>query len=271
VLRSVELTGQLDLVLDQLSQYLERDLEARRKIKAALAYPAMVMLMSLMTVGIMAGFVLPKFKVFFDSLDAKLPLPTRILLGGTGILTTWWWALLMAVVLGIAGLLTLARTPFGRRMKDGTMLKLPAVGVVVRFAVVERFCRILSSMVQAGVPLPDALRLAADGTNNVYYEDALMTARESMIEGQGLADPIAHTGLFPGAVTQMLKVGENTGTLDEQLESMAAYYEKELEYKLKNLTTLFEPIAILAMGLLVGFVAVALVSAMYGIYQQVNV
>jgi type IV pilus assembly protein PilC len=270
VLRSVELTGQLDLVLDQLSQYLERDLEARRKIKAAMAYPVVVMAMSFMTIAIMAGFVLPKFKVFFDSLNAKLPLPTRMLLTTTGFLTSWWWALLLGVVAAAVAFVFAGRTAIGRLVKHTVMLKIPAVGVVARYAVVERFCRILCSMVQAGVPLPDALHLASEGTNNVVYQSALATARESMLEGLGLARPIAETGMFPGAVTQMLRVGEDTGTLDKQLESMAAYYEKELEYKLKNLTTLFEPIAILLMGLIVGFVAVALVSAMYGIYKQVK-
>jgi type IV pilus assembly protein PilC len=271
VLKSVELTGKLDTVLDQLSQYLERDLEARRKIKAALAYPVMVMGMSFMTVGIMAGFVLPRFKSFFEEFDAKLPLPTRMLLGFTDFTTTYWWAILAAMVGIIALFMTVGRTPAGRTLKSTVMLKLPFVGPVVQYAVVERFCRILSSMVSAGVPLPESLRLAADGSNNIIYERAIMVARDAMIEGQGLAGPIADTKLFPAAVTQMLAVGENTGTLDGQLESMAAFYEQELEYKLKNLTTMFEPAAILLMAGIVGFVAVALVSAMYGIFNQVDV
>lgn len=271
VLRSVELTGQLDVVLDQLSQYIERDLEARRKIKSALAYPVMVMALSVATVGIMAGFVLPRFKTFFSEFDAELPLPTRMLLGFTDIFTTWWWAMGLFILSFVTLMVTFGRTPRGRRIRHGVVLKIPLVGVVVRYAVVERFCRILCSMVKAGVPLPDALRLAADGCNNAIFELGLTRAREQMMEGQGLADPIAQTGLFPGAVTQMLAVGENTGTLDEQLESMAAYYDKELEYKLKQLTTMFEPLTILFMAGVVGFVAVALVSAMYGIFNQVEV
>jgi len=271
VLKSVEMTGKLDTVLDQLSQYLERDLEARRKIKAALAYPVMVMGMSLMTVGVMAGFVLPRFKTFFEGFGAKLPLPTRMLLGFTDITTTYWWAFLLGAIAIVVVFLTVGRTPAGKKLKHSTMLKVPFVGPVVQYAVVERFCRILSSMVSAGVPLPESLRLAADGSNNVIYEKAIMDARDAMMEGQGLAGPIADTKLFPAAVTQMLAVGENTGTLDDQLESMAAFYEQELEYKLKNLTTMFEPAAILFMAGIVGFVAVALVSAMYGIFNQVDV
>jgi type IV pilus assembly protein PilC len=270
VLKSVEMTGQLDVVLDQLSSYLERDLEARRKIKAALAYPIMVLCLSVVTIGILAGFVLPRFKTFFKEFDAKLPLATRMLLAFTGFTTNYWWAFLAAIVIFAVLYLTVGRTPPGKKFKHATLLRIPLIGVVVQYAVVERFCRVLCSMVNAGVPLPESLRLASEGANNVIYQEAILTARGQMMEGQGLAAPIAATKLFPAAVTQMLAVGENTGTLDSQLESMAAYYEQELEYKLKNLTTMFEPITIAFVAGIVGFVAVALVSAMYGIFNQVK-
>ncbi|HVT76317.1 MAG TPA: type II secretion system F family protein [Acidimicrobiales bacterium] len=270
VLKSVEVTGQLDVVLDQLSQYLERDLEARRKIKAALAYPVMVLCMSVGVVGILAGFVLPRFKGFFKEFDAKLPLPTRLLLGFTDITTNYWWVFAAFAVIVTALFLTVGRTYRGKRAKHKAMLRMPLVGPVVQYAVVERFCRVLSSMVNAGVPLPESLRLAAEGANNVPFTEAIMRARHEMLEGRGLAEPIGETKMFPAAVTQMLAVGENTGTLDSQLESMAVYYERELEYKLKNLTTMFEPMAILFVAGIVGFVAVALVSAMYGIFNQVK-
>ncbi|MFN2606536.1 MAG: type II secretion system F family protein [Acidimicrobiales bacterium] len=271
VLRSVELTGLLDNVLDQLSKYIERDLEARRKIKAALTYPAMIMSLSLVVVVILAGFVLPRFKGFFLSFHAKLPLPTRMLLGFTDFVTAFWWALAIGLVVGVTGVLVLFRSDFGKRLGDRIMLKAPAVGTVVKYAVIERFCRILSSMVTAGVSLPDALQLASDGTNNSVYQRGLATVREAVLQGEGISQPIARTKLFPSAITQMVRVGEATGTLDDQLESSARFYEQELEYKLKNLTGLFEPVAIVMVGLIVGFVAIALVSAMYGIFRQVKV
>jgi type IV pilus assembly protein PilC len=271
VLRSVEVTGDLDQVLDQLADYVERDLEARRKLKSALAYPSIVMAMSVVTVGILAGFVLPRFKTFFDGLNAELPLPTRILLGMTNFLTDWWLVMFGVLVACVAFLIAALRTDRGRHARDRFLLRVPVLGGVVRYAVVERFCRILSSVVEAGVPLPVALQLASEGSQNVVFQKALTEAREAMLEGEGLAGPIAATGLFPGSVTRMLRVGENTGSLDAQLASMASYFEKELEHKLKNLTTLFEPIAIVTMGLIVGFVAIALVSAMYGIFNQVKV
>lgn len=271
ILRAAELSGQLDSIMEQLARYLERDLEARRKIKAALIYPSMIAGMSLMTVVVLASFVLPRFRTFFDSLHAQLPLPTRMLLAVTEFLTTWWWAL--AAGLLTAGLLLAAalRTTRGRYAKDSLILKVPALGSTVRFALVERFCRILSSMVGAGVSLPEALRVATGSLHNVVFVNSLARVGDALMEGEGLAQPLAATGLFPPTAAQMMLVGEETGTLDEQLEVTAHYYEGELDYKLKKLIGLFEPAVIIFMGAIVGFVAIALVSAMYGIFHQVKV
>lgn len=271
VLQSVELTGLLDNTLDQLSRYIERDLDARRKIRSALTYPIVILVLAVVVVVILAGFVLPRFKTFFLSFNAKLPLATRVLLSATGFLTHWWWALALGAASLFALVLLGLASPGGRAVRDRLILKVPAAGTIVRYAVIERFCRILSSMVQAGVPLPDALELASVGTHNITYQRSLTVARERLLEGDGLAEPITATRLFPGAVTQMIRVGEATGSLDDQLESTATYYERELEYKLKNLTGLFEPIAIVIVGVIVGFVALALVSAMYGIFRQVKI
>ncbi|OXM69164.1 type II secretion system F family protein [Amycolatopsis vastitatis] len=271
ILRSAELTGQLDVVLDRLAGYLERDLEARRRVKAALIYPAMIALMSVVTVVVLATFVLPRFRTFFASLDAKLPLPTRMLLGFTDFLGQWWWALLAGLAAGIALYAVAVRTPGGRYARDSVLLTIPAVGPAVRHALVERFCRILASMVGAGVPLPEALRVATDSLRNRVFMRALARVAHAVLEGEGLARPLTGSGLFPVTAAQMIRVGEDTGTLDTQLEVTAQYYEGELDYRLKKLTALFEPVVIVVMGLVVGFVAVALVSAMYGIFDQVHV
>ena len=271
ILRSAELTGQLDVVLDRLAGYLERDLEARRRIKAALIYPAMIALMSVVTVVVLATFVLPRFRAFFASLDAKLPLPTRMLLGITDFLGAWWWALLAGLLAGIVLYALAVRTPGGRYARDSVLLAVPAIGPAVRHALVERFCRILSSMVGAGVPLPEALRVATDSLRNRVFMHALARVGHAVLEGEGLARPLTGSGLFPVTAAQMIRVGEDTGTLDTQLEVTAQYYEGELDYRLKRLTALFEPVVIVVMGLVVGFVAVALVSAMYGIFDQVHV
>jgi type IV pilus assembly protein PilC len=270
ILRSAELTGQLDEVLGQLGRYLERDMEARRKIKAALVYPAAIAAMSAFTVVVLAVFVLPRFKVFFATLHAKLPLPTRILLAITDFFAQWWWAvglgLLAAILVGALA----PRTAGGRYARDRLILSLPLVGEAVRFALVERFCRVLSSMASAGVSLPESLRVATASLRNVVFMKSLSRVGEAMLRGEGLAQPLSASGLFPGTAARMIRVGEETGTLDRQLGVIAGFYESELDYKLKKLTSLFEPAVIIVMGLVVGFVAVALISAMYGVFSGMD-
>ncbi|TNC29577.1 type II secretion system F family protein [Amycolatopsis alkalitolerans] len=270
IIRSAELSGELDIVLERLAAYLERDLTARRRIRSAAIYPAVVAVMAVGTVVILAGFVMPRFRVFFDSLHAKLPLATRVLLAVTGFVGHWWWALLggLGVLLLLGFLVT--RTRAGRYGRDRLLLAIPAVGSTIRYALVERFCRLLSSMVNAGVVLPEALRVATDSLPNRVFQRSLDRARESVLEGEGLARPLAGTALFPSTAIQMIRVGEDTGTLDAQLVVTARYYEGELDHKLKKLIALFEPVVIIVMGAIVGFVAVALVSAMYGVFNQVK-
>lgn len=271
ILRSAELTGNLDGVLDQLSSYIERDMEARQKIIGALIYPVIVLCMAVASVAVLLTYVMPKFTKFFDSFDAKLPLQTRIMINGGKFFGDWWWLMFgIVAVIAVAVGLTL-RTERGKVWRDAALLRTPVVGDLVRHAVLERFCRILSSMVTAGVPLPDALVVTSDATNNRVYRRGLETARESMIRGEGLATPLVATGLFPPAARQMFRVGEDTGTLDKQMATAATYFDRELDYKLKRFTSLFEPAVILVAGSAVGFIAIALVSAMYGIFNQVEI
>jgi type IV pilus assembly protein PilC len=271
IVRSAELTGELDTVLARLSIYIERDLEARRKIKSAMMYPLIVCAMSVVTVLVLAVYVLPKFAEFFADLDAELPLPTRMLLGFTDFLGAWWWVLLSAVAALALLYVVITRTGRGKYARDALLLRIPVLGQTIQYALVERFCRVLGSMVSAGVNLTDALGVTSEALRNRVYIKRLGEVTEKMLEGQGVAGPLAGTGLFPGTATQMLRVGEDTGSLDTQLAVTAEYYETELDYKIAKLTALFEPLVIIFMGLIVGFVAVALISAMYGIFNQVQV
>jgi type IV pilus assembly protein PilC len=271
IVRSAELTGELDTVLARLAIYMERDLEARRKIKSALMYPMAVAAMSVVTVLVLAIYVLPKFEVFFKDLDAKLPLPTRMLLGLTDFLGNWWWAIGAGLAAWVLLFLVSQRFERGKYAWHAFLLKVPVLGETIQYALVERFCRVMASMVSAGVNLPEAIRVATDSLRNRVFIKRLNGVTEQMLEGQGIAGPLARTRLFPGTATSMLRVGEETGSMDTQLEVTAEYYEDELDYKINKLTALFEPLVIIVMGGIVGFVAVALVSAMYGIFQQVDV
>jgi type IV pilus assembly protein PilC len=270
MVRAAEMTGSLDDVLAELAGYIKRDLEARNKIKSALVYPSIVLVMAVGTVIVLSTFVLPKFKTFFEGFNATLPLPTRLLLSFTGFMTSYWPFVLLGLVLLVAIPMAAVRTSWGRRWKDKLILRLPVIGQVVLFAIIERFCRLLATMMHAGVPLPEAMGVLGDSTKNVIFKRGLDDVHDAMMRGEGLARPMADTHLFPGAVIQMVKVGENTGTLNEQLTVGSDFYGEELEFKIQRLTSLFEPAVILFMGCAVGFVAIAMISAMYGIYNQVQ-
>lgn len=271
ILESAELTGNLDVVLNQLADYIDRDQKARGKVTAALIYPAVVACMSVVVVIVLAVFVMPRFEVFFKSLNAKLPLVTRMLLAVTAFVGHNWYFELAFVIVVVGGFIAMRRSPKGKATLDAWILKVPVIGDLTETAIIERTCRVLASMLRAGVDLPRSMAVTADSANNAVYKRALEGVREAMMQGQGLSGPINLTQLFPAAARQMFRVGEETGTLDQQLEVAAAYYNRELETKLERATALFEPAIIIFMGVVVGFVAVALISAMYGIYNQVKV
>ena len=265
ILQSAELTGQLDTALESLSEYLEREIDTRSKVVSALSYPMVVMVMAMITVLILAGYVLPQFKPLFEELGAELPLATRSLLFVSRFFTDLWFitAGVFALIAGV--IIFLFKHPTGRIWKDRLVLKIPVIKGIVDYAILERFCRILSAMLAAGVPLPDGLKTTTDATSNVVYKERLELARAQMLEGQGFSQPLIDTELFPGAAKQMFKVGEETGTLDMQLSVASEYFDRELDSRIKRFTTMFEPIMIVFVGFIVGFVAVALVSAMYGV------
>lgn len=271
MLESAELSGNLDSVLIQLAEYMERDEEARKKVTSALIYPMVILVMAVVVIIVLATFVLPKFKTFFAQLNAKLPLVTRMLLAITNFITGHYLILLGAIVAIIAASIATYRSKRGRAWLDSIVLKIPVAGDLVVHILVERICRILASMSETGVPLPDAMEVTSQSVSNDVFRKGLEHVREEMIEGRGLAEPVESSGIFPLAARQMIRVGEVTGTLEDQLQVAADYYDRELDFKLKKFTSLFEPIIIVIMGVVVGFVAIALISAMYGIYRQVHV
>lgn len=271
LLGSAELTGRMDEAFDQLHSYIRRDVELTRSVRKALIYPIILMGVSILVVLVIVVFAIPKFADFFADFDAELPLPTRMLMnvadfvGSTAGLITG-----VVLVLLAAGTLLYIRTAKGRRNLHALQLKMPMISTVVTYSSTERFTRVLAALLESGVPLPEALPTSIDCANNMVYQERLRESMEGVIEGQGFAEPLARTDLFPTAVIQMVRVGERTGELSDQLENAASFYEEELEYAVEKMTAWFEPIMILIIGVVVGFVALAMVSAMYGIYNQVE-
>lgn len=271
LLGSAEHTGNMDQAFDQLHAYIRRDVELNRAVRKALIYPIILMCVSLVVVLVIVVFAIPKFADFFEDFDAELPLPTRMLMsiadfvGSTAGMVTG-----LVLLVGVVGLVLYIRTPGGRRNIHALQLQIPLIETVVTYSSTERFARVLSALLDAGVPLTDALPSAIDCANNIVYKERLTASMEGVLEGHGFAEPLARTELFPNAVIQMVRVGERTGELSDQLDNAATFYEEELGYAVDKLTAWFEPIMMLFIGTVVGFVALAMVSAMYGIYGQVD-
>lgn len=271
LLGSAELTGRMDEAFDQLHAYIRRDVELTRAVRKALVYPLILLGVAMAVVLLIVLFAIPKFAEFFKEFGAELPLPARLLMGMAGFVGSTAGLITGVVLIAlIAGSIAYVKTTSGRRNLHALQLKIPAVNTVVTYSSTERFTRVLAALLDAGVPLPEALPTSIDCANNMVYKERLTSALDGVLEGKGFAEPLASTELFPNAVIQMVRVGERTGELADQLENAAGFYEEELGYAVDKLTAYFEPMMILFIGLVVGFVALAMVSAMYGIYGQVE-
>jgi type IV pilus assembly protein PilC len=224
--------------------------------------------MAITTITTLTVWVLPKFATFFEELGANLPASTSILINIANVSSRLWWLLPVFVVLAVASGTWVKTTERGRRAGSTFALRVPLVKGVVQCAAVERVCRVLGAMIESGVPVSDAMTAAARSSNNGSFERGLQAAQGRMLAGEGLAAPLADTKLFPPGAIELIRVGEQSGTLELQLESVADFYLRELEDRLRRLTTAFEPIILVVMGVVVGFVAIALVQAMYGVYQS---
>jgi type IV pilus assembly protein PilC len=271
LLGSAELTGRMDDAFEQLHKYIKRDIELSRAVRKALIYPVILLAISLAVCLVLVVFAIPRFAEFFEDFDAELPLPTRMLMSVADFVESpAGWITGLVLLLGAIALVLYIRTTDGRRNLHALQLKLPAISTVVTYSSTERFTRVLSVLLDAGVPLSDALPTSIDCSNNLVYKERLSTAMEGVLEGKGFAEPLVQTGLFPPTVIQMVRVGERSGELSEQLENAAGFYEEELDYAVEKLTAWFEPAIIVFIGIVVGFVALAMVSAMYGLYNQVE-
>ena len=270
MLMSAEFTGHLDDVLSQLAGYIDRDLTARREIKSALSYPIMVLCLAVAAMIVMSIFVLPKFSGLYRGLGASLPLPTRMLIGFTDAVTNYWPMILGSIALVIVTLIATIGGARGKRRRDIVTMKLPVLGHLFHLISLERFCRVLSALANSGAPLPDAITVSADSTNNSIFQARMLVVRDTLIRGSGLYNPMVESGVFPLAARQMIQVGERTGSLGDQLAKAANYYEREVAFKMKKATDMFQPMVILFVGFIVGFVAVAQVAAMYSIFGQVK-
>lgn len=263
-----EQTGSLETMLCQVADYMEKEAATRKGIKSALMYPVIAAAVTLGVVGVLVFFVLPAFDNLYRSIGAELPGITRLMLDASVVLR----AHALYILLGVFGVVGLAfiyfRTPEGRYQLDKIMLRLPLVGRVKHLNELARLCRSISLLFTAGLPLTEIMPLVIQGCGNRVMAQALYDVQTDMIKGEGLARPMSHNPLFLPMMVQMVKVGEETGSLDTSLQAVTRNYEAEAAEKTKALIGLIQPVMTLIIAGIVGLIALSMVSAMYSIYGQ---
>jgi type IV pilus assembly protein PilC len=270
MIRSAEVSGNLDDVLRQLATYMARDEGAKRKVRSAMIYPAIVVGLALVVISILIAFVLPAFANLFGEFQATMPLPTRMLFAVGTFCREHVLQILVGLSIVVTAVGVYASTKAGRDFLDSVLLRLPMLGVIVRYSVIERYVRTLSTLARAGVPITKMLDTAITAVGNAEYRTGLATVKEDMLSGEGFAVPLERTGLFPRLVIQMVRVGEETGNLDANLEEAAEHYAEEVDYRLKRMIALIEPALVIAVGVVVGFIAVSVIAPMYALVHAIH-
>jgi general secretion pathway protein F len=258
MVRAGEESGHLPLALTRLADHLELQARTRSRVRSALAYPILMAIVGVLVVFFMLTFVVPKIVGIFAHLGAALPLPTRILIAVTDLLTSGWWAILLAVFLSIIAFRRYVATPAGRFARDGLLLKLPLFGRINHLSALSRFSRTLSTLISGGIPVDRALRIVSPVVGNAVMSAHIDTAATRVVEGFSLSEALKSFGEIPATLIQMVAVGEESGRLDFILEKMSDSLDGEIEARMTRLLSLLEPTIILAMGITVGFIVVSI-------------
>lgn len=256
-----EVGGLLDTILTRLAKYIEKAMKLKGQIKSAMIYPAAIMGVAVIVITVLMLFVIPIFaKMFLELSGGKvaLPGPTQIVIDVSNFFIAYWYIILGAVVGMIVGIKKYYGTVQGRLVIDKLLLKLPVVGDLIRKASVAKFTRTLGTLLSSGVPLLDGMTICAKTSGNKVVEGALIDARVSISGGKTIADPLASSGVFPKMVTHMIAVGESTGALDAMLGKIADFYEDEVDQAVSSLTALLEPMMMVFLGVVIGFIVIAM-------------
>jgi type IV pilus assembly protein PilC len=262
--------GNLEIVLRQMADFMERQVETQKKVKNALTYPIIVIVVAMVVIAILSIFVFPAFGTLYDMFGAQMPLPTRILLGISGWFSKYWLYLVGGILL-VAGIgFAYTKTPAGRYQRDRVLLKMPIIGRISHLTELGRCCRNISLLFKIGLPLPEIMLMLIQGSSNKIIAETLSEVREELIRGEGLFRPMSKRALFLPLMVQMVGVGEQTGNLDTTMAMVAQSYEAEADDLTSSAVGLIQPAVTVFIGVIVAFIAVALASAMYGVYGQTN-
>jgi len=268
LVKASEATGTMGAMLDRVATYLRKEVETRGKVRAAMAYPMVMMVLAIGVTIFLLTYILPKFTPLFAARGAKLPMPTRIMMGISEVILGYWYLWLAGVVIVATAYLVGRRTEPGRRMLDWVKLHVPILGPMFRKVAISRSIRTLGTMLGSGVPMLDCLRLSAEVSGNYHYERLWKEVLEQVTSGKRICEVLAGNPLFPRVLVQMIASGEETGKLDYVLQRVSTHYDQEVETALKTATSLIEPIMISVMGVIVGGIGLALLLPIFSLSKQ---
>jgi len=263
-----ETGGILDIILQRLATYVEKAVRLKAAVKSALIYPVAVVGIAGLIVAALLKWVVPIFANLFAGLGVALPLPTRIVIGLSAFVGSFWWVIIVAFVGVIFGLKQIRKHPRGRYYFDKTLLHIPVIGSLLRKIAVGRFTRTLGTLITAGVPILEGLAITARTSGNAVLEEALMKVRKAIEEGRTIVDPLRECGVFPNMVTQMIGVGEATGAMDSMLQKIADFYEEEVDAATRDMLAMLEPAIIGMLGLTIGGIVIALYMPLFAMIAK---
>lgn len=265
-----EAGGLLDKVLSRLAELSTQEIDLRSRIRSALVYPVVLALVAFVIVNFVLIAVLPKFVVIFEASSAKLPLPTRILLSLSYIVRNFWWLIGLGAIFGLNSLRNYYRTSAGRYRIDSLILRLPLFGPLALKVMISRLSRSIAALTKSGVPVLEALSVVEKTIPNVVLQKMIKDTRAAISQGQSLTEPFHASGLFPSMVIQLINTGERTGRLDQMFDQIAGFYEPEIEFTVRNLTSLLEPVMLLVMGSIVAFIALSVLLPIFNLIKVIR-
>lgn len=268
LIKAGESSGTLDRVLEQLSANLEKDQEFRSKIRGAMVYPAIILLVMVVVFFILMTLVVPKLTEIYADFGADLPLATQILKTTSDIMVRFWWLIIIGGLFGFRLFRQWYKTSFGRHTWDGFIFRLPLLGPLQKQIILVDFTRTLGMLVGAGVHIIDSLTILVDALGNIHFQEAVKDITKKVEKGFPLGALFAQNSLFPPILAQMVKVGEETGKMDESLLKLSIYFERESDHMVKALTTAIEPIIMVILGVGVGFIVFAIITPIYNLTAQ---
>lgn len=270
MIRAAEVGGILDTILDRLAGFLEYEADIKSKIKGAMMYPVLVLIFSVIMLFVLFSFVLPKFKEIFTGMNVELPPITAALFAMGDFMNKYWYVIILFVAGIFFGIKSWGKTPKGRYQLDYMKLKVPIVGELSLKMSIARFTRTFGTLINSGVPMLRSLEIVGETLGNVVLAQAIEQTRVSIREGNKLSQPLIQCGLFPAMVTQMIDIGEESGRLSEMLVKIGDFYDSEVESTVKGLTSMIEPMLIIFMGVVVGFIAISVMTPIFKLVNSVS-